>query len=117
MPYCYILRCADSWVGQISPQVAEQPVAVCPSGIEAFSAEDPKISTLVSPRAGTPARPGNIGGGGSTLNSINAGLIDDIGAAHPGPLARFELPEVIQRGGVALGIEVKSTEDPEIPRE
>src|SRR5260370_13159623 len=86
-------------------------------GIVAFSAEDPEISAEVGPSGGTPARTRNIGGRSNALSSINAGLIDDVGAAHPGPYARFELPQVVQSVRIALRIEIESTKQPEIPLE
>src|SRR2546426_10980302 len=66
--------CTSGWTGsptgesrirQISPQVAEQPVAVCPSGIEAFSAEHPEENFVARriehvPIARSKARPWTV---------------------------------------------------------
>src|SRR5208282_5201209 len=97
----------------IFPEITERAIA---RGIVALSAVEPEISGGVGPSSGIPARTGNIGGGTNALHTIITGLIDDVGAAHPGPLARFELPQIVQSVRFALGIEVESTEEPEIPR-
>ena len=103
----------DPLAAFIFPEIVERAIAC---GVVALTAEEPKISAGVGPSGGTPARAGNIGGGSNALGSINAGLIDDVCAAHPGPYASFEFPQVVQCVWAARGIEVKSAEKPEIAR-
>ena len=95
----------------ISPEIAQRTIAC---GVLPLSAKQPEISNGVGPSGGTPPRTGNICGRNDALGSIDSGLIDDVSAALPGPLAPTELPQVVQRGWAARGIEIESTEKPEI---
>src|SRR5258707_6036777 len=100
----------DLGVRQISPQVAEQAVAVCPSGIKSFSAEDPELIVVLArrdinvvnePVARSKARTWAVahigvddGAGGE---AINAPLANRGGGFRPDPLAAFILPDIAER--------------------
>src|SRR6267378_5229717 len=101
----------DPLAARIDPEIAQRAVS---GRVESLPAEEPEISVSVGPGGGTPARTGNIRSGTHTQGAINSGLIDDVCATHPRPLIRFELPQVVQRGWAARGIEIESTDKPEI---
>src|SRR5260370_32824264 len=119
----------DLGVRQITPQVAEQAVAGCPSGIKAFSAEDPELIVVLArrginvvnePVARSKARTWAVahigvddGAGGE---AINAPLANRGGAFRPDPLAAFILPDIAERA-IAGGIVALSAQHPEISAE
>src|SRR6267378_2157255 len=47
----------EIWVGQVSPQVVEKPIAVGSRGIFAFSSEDPELIEWIDPITGSNACP------------------------------------------------------------
>ena len=51
------------------------------------TAKEPKIALFVGPFAGFVEGGRCVGGGKNALSAENAGLVEEVGAVHPGPLA------------------------------
>ena len=91
----------EIWVGQVSPQVVEQAVAVGAARIEPFAAEYPELIEWVDPIARSNARPWAVAhvwvncraGGRRTINPRSA---DGGRTLYPNPLAASISPEIAQ---------------------
>src|SRR5208282_1026638 len=89
-------------VGQVSPQVAEESVAIGAGGIEPLPSEHPKfIAAGEVPIAGSVARSRTVAhvgvDHGSGREAIDARLIDRAGTLRPYPLAARILPKIVER--------------------
>src|SRR5260370_5900906 len=115
----------ESGIGEISTQVAEQPVAVRPSGIKALSDEHPEETFVARriehvPIARSKARPRavtHVGvNDGTGREAIDAPLTNGGGTLHPGPLAALIVPDIAERA-IADGIIAFSAVHPEMSAE
>ncbi len=60
-----------------------------------------------------------VAGTCDALDSVGPGLVDEVGAAHPGPLTVRELPEVVEiarahDAGEAVGVVTGTPKEPEV---
>src|SRR6202790_2093591 len=92
--------------GVVLPKVIENPIGR-PSGIFAFTAEEPEISVFVDPPGSSLPAPRRIARGRSSLRAIDPILVNEVGTGHrcrnKYPVTAGIFPKVVEESEASIG--------------